>query len=134
MDHPINDGRAVRKDNAPRALPAALANAPLVSHALFGIGDRVRHSEFGFSGIVFDIDPVFANSEEWYEANPLRPDRDQPFYHLLADNGEQSYVAYVSQQNLVIDDGKEPIDHPAVRAMFKRLPDGAYALDDQLWQ
>jgi heat shock protein HspQ len=116
-------------------LPGALANAPLVSHALFGLGDQVKHKILGFSGIVFDIDPVFANSEEWYEAIPvaLRPDRDQPFYHLLADNGEQSYVAYVSQQNLVMDEGAEPIDHPAVAMLFQRAADGGYELDAHRW-
>jgi heat shock protein HspQ len=133
MEQSLNDAAAPRKDASVRPLPAALANAPLVSHARFRIGDRVQHGTFGFRGIIFDVDPVFSNSEEWYEANPLQPDRNQPFYHLLADNGEQSYIAYVSQQNLVMDDGDEPIDHPAIEAMFKRLPDGAYALNDQHW-
>lgn len=117
-------------------LPGALANAPLVSHARFRLGDQVKHKIFGFRGVVFDIDPVFANSEEWYESIPvaLRPDRDQPFYHLLADNGEQSYVAYVSQQNLMLDeDGAEPIDHPAIPMLFQRLPDGGYELDAHRW-
>ena len=77
--------------------------APPIVHSRFSIGDVVRHRMFGFRGVVFDIDPVFANSEEWYEAIPehARPDKQQPFYHLLAENGESSYVAYVSQQNLV---------------------------------
>jgi heat shock protein HspQ len=117
--------------SAPR--PGAMASAPLLSHARYAIGDRVRHKVFGFRGVIFDVDPVFANTEEWYEANPLRPDRNQPFYHLLADNGEQSYVAYVSQQNLVPDEGREPIDHPAIAAMFERLDDGAYRLDAGRW-
>ena len=70
------------------------------------IGDVVRHRLFDFRGVVFDVDPEFANSEEWYEAIPeaMRPSKDQPFYHLLAENAETSYVAYVSQQNLVPDD------------------------------
>jgi heat shock protein HspQ len=114
-------------------LPGSLASAPLLSHARYAIGDRVRHAVFGFRGIVFDVDPVFANSEEWYEANPLRPDRNQPFYHLLADNGEQSYVAYVSQQNLVPDEGREPIDHPAIPGLFQQRADGAYRLDAAHW-
>jgi hypothetical protein len=89
MEQSLNDAAAPRKDASVRPLPAALANAPLVSHARFRIGDRVQHGTFGFRGIIFDVDPVFSNSEEWYEANPLQPDRNQPFYHLLADNGEQ---------------------------------------------
>src|SRR5881397_2198278 len=88
--------------------------------ARFGIGEVVRHKIFDFRGVIFDVDPVFANSEEWYQAIPeaLRPSKDQPFYHLLAENAESSYVAYVSQQNLVRDDSDEPIDHPAIPTMF----------------
>lgn len=85
--------------------------------------------------MVFDIDPVFANSEEWYEAIPeaMRPSRDQPFYHLFADNGESSYVAYVSQQNLLSDETGEPVDHPAIDALFERSADGRYALGANRW-
>ena len=133
MDQPTNDAAASPTGAATNTLPTGFANAPRVSHALFRIGDKVQHRTFGFRGVVFDVDPVFANSEEWYESNPLQPDRNQPFYHLLADNGEQSYVAYVSQQNLMTDDGSEPIDHPAIAMMFKRLPDGDYKLDSQRW-
>ena len=101
-----------------------------VAKARFGIGDVVRHRLFDFRGVVFDVDPVFANSEEWYEAIPeaLRPSKDQPFYHLLAENAESSYVAYVSQQNLVSDDSDEPIDHPAIPTMFDGLEGGRYQL------
>src|SRR3954471_6266265 len=90
--------------------------APPVASADFGIGDVVRHRLFAFRGVVFDIDPIFANSEEWYAAIPedVRPKRDQPFYHLLAENAESSYIAYVSQQNLEHDETEEPIDHPAI--------------------
>src|SRR2546423_7577783 len=74
--------------------------------ARFTIGEVVRHRLFDFRGVIFDVDPVFANSEEWYQAIPeeLRPPKDQPFYHLLAENEETNYVAYVSQQNLVRDE------------------------------
>ena len=98
--------------------------------ARFTIGDVVRHKLFDFRGVVFDVDPFFANSEEWYEAIPeaLRPSRDQPFYHLLAENADTTYVAYVSQQNLVVDESEEPVDHPDIGAMFDRLEDGRYQL------
>ena len=101
-----------------------------IPQALFAIGEVVRHRIFDFRGVVFDVDPVFANSEEWYEAIPeaLRPPKDQPFYHLLAENAESSYVAYVSQQNLVSDDSEEPIDHPAIGAMFEGMEGGRYQL------
>jgi heat shock protein HspQ len=111
-------------------IAAAALMAPAVTHARFSIGDVVRHRLFDFRGVVFDVDPVFANSEEWYEAIPedIRPDRDQPFYHLLAENAEASYVAYVSQQNLVTDDSAEPVDHPAIKGMFDAFADGRYRL------
>ena len=90
--------------------------------ARFAIGDVVRHRLFDFRGVIFDVDPEFANSEEWYEAIPeaLRPAKEQPYYHLLAENSESAYIAYVSQQNLVVDDSDEPIDHPDVAQMFER--------------
>jgi heat shock protein HspQ len=98
--------------------------------ARFAIGDVVRHRLFDFRGVIFDVDPVFANSEEWYQSIPeeVRPSKDQPFYHLLAENAESSYVAYVSQQNLLPDDSDEPIDHPAVATMFEGLKGGRYQL------
>jgi heat shock protein HspQ len=97
--------------------------------ARFAIGDVVRHRLFDFRGVVFDVDPEFANSEEWYEAIPeaLRPSKEQPFYHLLAENSESAYVAYVSQQNLLPDDSEEPVDHPAIATMFDR-EEGRYRL------
>jgi heat shock protein HspQ len=98
--------------------------------ARFAIGDVVRHRLFDFRGVIFDVDPVFANSEEWYESIPedVRPSKDQPFYHLLAENAESSYVAYVSQQNLVPDNSDEPVDHPAISTMFDGLEGGRYQL------
>src|SRR5215212_5634632 len=90
--------------------------------ARFAIGEVVRHRLFDFRGVVFDVDPEFANSDEWYDAIPeaLRPSKDQPFYHLLAENAESTYVAYVSQQNLLPDESDEPVDHPAIPTMFHR--------------
>ena len=109
----------------------AKLDAPLAS---FAIGDVVRHRIFDFRGVIFDVDPVFANSEDWYEAIPeeIRPPKNQPFYHLLAENAESAYVAYVSQQNLVTDESDEPIDHPAVADMFEPAPDGTYRLKASL--
>jgi heat shock protein HspQ len=101
--------------------------------ARFAIGEVVRHRLFDFRGVIFDVDPVFANSDEWYEAIPeaLRPPKDQPFYHLLAENAESSYVAYVSQQNLLPDESDEPVEHPAIASMFDRQ-DGRYRLRPDL--
>lgn len=102
--------------------------APLIGRARFAPGDIVRHRMFDFRGVVFDIDPVFANTDEWYEAIPeeIRPAKEQPYYHLLAENGDSSYIAYVSQQNLVADGDGGPIDHPQIETMFDGLERGRY--------
>ena len=98
--------------------------------ARYGIGEVVRHRLLDFRGVVFDVDPQFANSDEWYEAIPedSRPPKDQPFYHLLAENGESSYTAYVSQQNLLADESDEPVDHPAISGLFDTIAKGRYRL------
>src|SRR3569833_1250133 len=114
-------------------------SAPVITRiamprANFAIGDVVRHRIFDFRGVVFDVDPVFANSDEWYDAIPedIRPAKDQPFYHLLAENAESSYVAYVSQQNLIADDNDEPVGHPAIATMFVRTAENGYRLRPDL--
>ena len=96
--------------------------------AKFKIGQVVRHRIFPFRGVVFDIDPVFINTDEWYEAIPaeIRPHKDQPFYHLFAENSETEYVAYVSEQNLLPDTSGEPIRHPQVKEEFERDRSGGY--------
>jgi heat shock protein HspQ len=88
--------------------------------AKFGIGQIVRHRIFPFRGVIFDVDPVFNNTEEWWNAIPaeIRPRKDQPFYHLLAENEDTEYVAYVSEQNLLIDETGDPVRHPQVRDYF----------------
>ena len=98
--------------------------------ARFGIGQVVRHRLLDFRGVIFDVDPEFANSEEWYEAIPenLRPPKDQPFYHLLAENTESSYIAYVSQQNLIPDEDGGEVDHPAISGLFDRFDGDRYRL------
>jgi heat shock protein HspQ len=107
-----------------------MIEAPRSARARFAIGDIVRHRSHDFRGVVFDIDPVFANSEEWYESIPLefRPTREQPFYHLLAENEESSYVAYVSQQNLLGDGEGGPVDHPSIAQIFEDFADGRYRM------
>lgn len=103
---------------------------PFKRQARFGVGDVVRHKMFDFRGVVFDIDPTFANSEEWYEAIPeqIRPERDQPYYHLFAESDDAYYVAYVSQQNLVGDGTGGPVDHPNIDEMFDEFEDGRYQM------
>jgi heat shock protein HspQ len=96
--------------------------------AKFRIGQVVKHRIFPFRGVVFDIDPTFSNTEEWWEAIPaeVRPEKDQPFYHLFAENAETEYVAYVSEQNLLEDDSPEPIRHPQVAETFIKDKKGRY--------
>lgn len=96
--------------------------------AKFKIGQVVRHRVFPFRGIVFDIDPEFNNTDEWYEAIPadVRPHKDQPFYHLFAENAETEYIAYVSEQNLLVDTSNEPLRHPQVAEIFERDDKGSY--------
>jgi heat shock protein HspQ len=88
----------------------------------------VRHRFFPFRGVIFDVDPTFSNTDEWWEAIPeaIRPTKDQPFYHLLAENEQTAYVAYVSEQNLVIDESGAAVGHPQVEEYFKGLEDGRY--------
>jgi heat shock protein HspQ len=110
--------------------PAVPPMVPGIVHARFSVGDVVRHRLLDLRGVVFDIDPVFANTEEWYQSIPeeIRPAKDQPFYHLLAENAESSYVAYVSQQNLISDQSEEPVDHPALSDLFDGFSSGRYTL------
>jgi heat shock protein HspQ len=88
--------------------------------AKFRIGQVVKHRLFPFRGVIFDVDATFSNTEEWWESIPeeIRPEKDQPYYHLLAENDETEYVAYVSEQNLLADESGEPVRHPQVREFF----------------
>lgn len=96
--------------------------------AKFSIGQVVRHRKYPFRGIIYDVDPVFSNTDEWWLAIPeeVRPHKDQPFYHLFAENADTEYVAYVSEQNLLPDMSGDPIRHPRVEEMFTRAQDGGY--------
>jgi heat shock protein HspQ len=96
--------------------------------AKYTIGQVVKHRLFSFRGVIFDIDPVFDNTDEWYEAIPaeVRPRKDQPFYHLFAENADTEYVAYVSEQNLLPDTSDKPIRHPQVAEVFVRDRKGGY--------
>jgi heat shock protein HspQ len=98
--------------------------------AKFKIGEIVRHRIYPFRGVVFDVDPIFANTEEWWLSIPeeIRPAKDQPFYHLLAENSESEYVAYVSEQNLVRDTSGEPIRHPDVEDYLEQSDEGDWTI------
>ena len=104
----------------------------LIVSPKFNIGDIVKHKLYPFRGVIVDIDPIFSNSDEWYEAIPkeLRPKKNQPFYHLLAENSETFYSAYVSQQNLLSDPESGPINHPEISDLFTDVNNGKYILRD----
>jgi heat shock protein HspQ len=96
--------------------------------AKFKLGQVVRHRVFPFRGVIFDIDPEFNNTEEWYQSIPaeVRPRKDQPFYHLFAENEETEYIAYVSEQNLLPDTSGDPVRHPEVAKVFEKDGKGSY--------
>ena len=100
--------------------------------AKFLIGDVVRHRFYPFRGVIFDVDPVFSNTDEWWESIPeeIRPNKDQPYYHLLAENDQSTYVAYVSEQNLLADDSGEPVSHPELEEYFSGIENGRYVIKE----
>ena len=99
-----------------------------ISTAKFSIGNVVKHKHFDFRGVIFDVDFEFNNSEEWYQSIPkdIRPKKDQPYYHLLAENNDVTYEAYVSEQNLIIDDSNKPIKHPLINEIFSGKKGSGY--------
>ena len=94
------------------------------NNAKFSIGEVVKHRHFDFRGVIYDVDFEFNNSEEWYQSIPkeVRPRKDQPFYHLLAESNE----AYVSEQNLLLDKSKEPVKHPLIEEIFSGKKGSSY--------
>ena len=101
---------------------------------LFNIGDIVKHRIYPFRGVIIDVDPEFSNTEEWYQSIPaeIRPSRNQPYYHLMAENTETFYTAYVSQQNLVKDGENGPLEHPDLEEMFSGIDKGKYQLRNEV--
>jgi heat shock protein HspQ len=99
-------------------------------NAKFGIGQVVKHRFYPFRGVIFDVDPIFSNTEEWWRSIPaeVRPAKEQPFYHLYAENADSQYVAYVSEQNLMSDESGDPVRHPQVKETFERTEDGRYCV------
>lgn len=102
----------------------------LKARAKYNLGEVVRHRKHPFRGVVFDVDAIFSNTDDWYDALPEenRPAKNQPFYHLLAENEQSYYVAYVSEQNLIPDSAGGPVDHPDVPDLFGDFEDGRYPL------
>lgn len=101
-----------------------------IRNTQFSIGQVVRHRVYPFRGVIIDVDPEFNNSEEWWESIPqeVRPRKDQPYYHLLAENETTAYEAYVSEQNLLLDDSGEPVNHPQVEQVFGEFLGNCYVV------
>src|SRR5690606_30356268 len=108
--------------------PKSAAAAKKMRKAKYAVGQVVKHRFYPFRGIVFDIDPTFNNTEEWWQSIPedIRPKKDQPFYHLLAENAETEYIAYVSEQNLLPDKTGKPLRHPQIGDFFVEDENGGY--------
>jgi len=109
-------------------------NVQVYKKPLFNIGDIVKHRIYPFRGVIVDVDPEFSNTEEWYQSIPaeIRPSRNQPYYHLMAENTETFYTAYVSQQNLVDDGENGPLEHPDLDEIFSGMEKGKYHLRNEV--
>lgn len=134
-DAPVPEAVSLAEVPAPEELDIAMTSAPEeeplynaipTREAKYQIGQIVKHRLFDFRGVIFDVDPVFSNTDEWYEAIPeeVRPKKDQPYYHLFAENDRTHYVAYVSEQNLTPDDSTAQIAHPDIAKLFERTEQG----------
>jgi heat shock protein HspQ len=125
----LSDGGPLARRPATHYIMSVPRKATMTQRiAKFSIGQVVKHRIFPFRGVIFDVDPEFSNTDEWYEAIPehIRPSKNQPFYHLLAESDDAYYVAYVSEQNLVSDNSGDPVEHPQVGEVFADLQNGAY--------
>ena len=126
---PVRKVTSENSDVPPLALKKKLTakrQGRAIRLAKFSVGQVVRHRIYPFRGVVFDIDPVFANTDEWLAAIPpdVRPRKNQPFYHLLAESAETEYIAYVSEQNLLPDETGQPLRHPQINEYFVENDDG----------
>ena len=95
--------------------------------ARFSIGQVVDHQLFGYQGVIFDVDPTFQGSDEWYESvAKSRPPRDQPWYRVLPDGA--THTTYVAERNLENASEPNPIHHPLVDAVFSEFDGTQYFL------
>lgn len=98
--------------------------------ARFAIGDLVHHKLFDYRGVVYDVDPQFALSEEWYETVARsRPPKDEPWYRVLVHNAINE--TYVAERNLEPDGVADPVSHPLIDALFVGFIDGRYIAADR---
>ena len=122
-----------KKENL-TSMPNLSKKIKVYKDPLFNIGDIVKHRIYPFRGVIVDVDPEFSNTEEWYQSIPaeIRPSREQPYYHLMAETTETFYTAYVSQQNLVGDGENGPLEHPDLEEIFSGMDQGKYHLRNEV--
>ena len=122
------------KNESLKSKPKSSKKIKVYKDPLFNIGDIVKHRVYPFRGVIVDVDPEFSNTEEWYQSIPaeIRPSRKQPYYHLMAENTETFYSAYVSQQNLVDDGDNGPLEHPDLKEIFSGMDHGKYLLRNEV--
>ena len=122
------------KNKSLKSKPKSSKKIKVYKDPLFNIGDIVKHRVYPFRGVIVDVDPEFSNTEEWYQSIPaeIRPSRKQPYYHLMAENTETFYTAYVSQQNLVDDGENGPLEHPDLEEIFSGMNHGKYHLRNEV--
>jgi heat shock protein HspQ len=106
---------------------------PVADQARFSVGQIVRHKLFGYRGVIFEIDPYFMLSEEWYQqVAKSHPPKDEPWYHVMVDNA--MHTTYVAQQNMGPSDSTQPIDHPQIDELLGNYQDGHYSIQKQQLQ
>ncbi len=94
-------------------------------NASFYIGQVIKHQKYGYRGVIFDVDPIFSSSDEWYQMMAKsKPPKDRPWYHVLVDCG--SHTTYVAERHLAADNEGAPISHPLVNQYFSKFKDGQY--------
>ena len=130
----INDNNKKIEEKKSKSNLRSQNKIRVVKDPLFNIGDIVKHRIYPFRGVIVDVDPEFSNTEEWYQSIPaeIRPSRKQPYYHLMAENTETFYTAYVSQQNLVGDRENGPLEHPDLEEIFNGIDEGKYLLKNEV--
>ena len=90
--------------------------------AKFAFGQVVRHRFYPFRGVVFDIDPVFNNSEDWWLAIPaeIRPSRISRTIICSPRTPRPSTSPMSRSRTCSPDDSGQPLRHPAARRFLRR--------------
>ena len=82
---------------------------------------------FNYTGVIFDIDPTYEGTEEWYEkVAETKPPKDKPWCHILVSDDEKT--TYVAEKNIeeVLD--PKPINHSMVQYIFEKFDGKEYQL------